>query len=258
MNNNIYTVNFTTANIAVVILIFIAGLFVGSFLNICIYSIPRNQSIVDSIKHLITRNRNCKFYTECRIRSILVELLTGLTYMLLYLKYGLSIDFFACIYIMGILLVVLFIDIDKKIIPDKLVLAGLAGGFFLFIYNLFQPVIIFGDRKWWNPILGAVTGSGILFLTSLTALLFYKTDQAIGMGDVKIFIPIGFFLGWKMTIVALLVSIFLGGFTSFILIIFRVKNRKSTIAFGPFIVTGTFVTLLWGWDILKWYLGILF
>jgi leader peptidase (prepilin peptidase)/N-methyltransferase len=77
----------------------------------------------------------------------------------------------------------------------------------------------------------------------------------MGMGDVKIFAPIGLFLGWKMTIVALILSIFAGGFISLILIVFRIKDRKSTIPFGPFIVISTLVTLMWGWDIVRWYLA---
>jgi leader peptidase (prepilin peptidase)/N-methyltransferase len=75
------------------------------------------------------------------------------------------------------------------------------------------------------------------------------------MGDVKLMAPIGLFLGWKLCLLALLLSIISAGLTSLVLIIFGFKKKKDTIPFGPFIVAGTFTTLMWGFDILNWYFG---
>jgi leader peptidase (prepilin peptidase) / N-methyltransferase len=256
------------------IYIFILGLLIGSFLNVCIYRIPKEESIINPPSHctncgarltpldlvpvfsfLVLRGK-CR-YCGIKIskRYPAIELLTALTFVVLFNKYSLSIDFLAAAFLISILITVFFIDLEHKIIPDGLVITGLVGGLLLIVYNLFKPVQIFGDRAWWTPLAGILPGSGFLFLVALIGIIIYKTDDAMGMGDVKIFAPIGIFLGWKMTIVALLLSIFLGGISSLILLCTGVKERKSTIPFGPFIVVGTFITLMWGWDIVSWYIS---
>jgi leader peptidase (prepilin peptidase)/N-methyltransferase len=103
-------------------------------------------------------------------------------------------------------------------------------------------------------LLGILPGSGILFFVALIGLIIYKSDEAMGMGDVKIFAPIGIFLGWKLCFLALLISIVFAGVFSLLLILTGVKKRKDTIPFGPFIVAGTFVTMMWGTEILNWYI----
>jgi len=254
--------------------VFILGLIIGSFLNVCIYRLPLEQSIIKPPSHCINcgtrlelldlvpvlsyiflkgKCRHCGVKISAKYPA--VELLTALLFTLLFYKYSLSIYFIAAIYITAILIAVFFIDYEHKIIPDELVIAGLVGGIILVIYNIFNPIWIYGDRNWWNPLVGMVTGSGFLFIVALIGLIIYKTDDAMGMGDVKIFAPIGIFLGWKMTILALTISIFLCGIISLSLIITRLKSRQDAIPFGPFIVIGTFVTLMWGWDILNWYIA---
>jgi len=152
---------------------------------------------------------------------------------------------------------VFFIDIDHKIIPDELVVTGLAAGAIIIIYNIFFPMQIYRGGQWWDPIVGMIVGSGTLLVIGLIGMIIYKTDEAMGGGDIKIFAPIGIFLGWKMTLLALLLSVVLAGLISFILIILKVKDRRSTIPFGPFIVMGTFITYLYGWDILEFYISTL-
>jgi len=258
------------------IVVFILGLVIGSFLNVCIYRIPLGESIVAPPSHCKACGTRLKPYDlipvlswiflkgRCRYcgekisaRYMLVELLTGFVFVLLFYKYSLTVDFLASAFIMSILIAVFFIDMDHGIIPDGLVLAGLAGGILLILYNFFQPVEIFRDRSWWNPVLGIFTGSGILFLIAVIGMIVYKTDNVMGMGDVKIFAPIGAFLGWRMCLMALIVAIFLAGLTSLLLVVLKIKERKSTIPFGPFIVTGTFITIMWGRDILNWYLYVI-
>ncbi|MCR4434242.1 MAG: prepilin peptidase [Clostridiales bacterium] len=255
-----------------IFLILCMGLIIGSFLNVCIYRIPLGESVVEPPSHCTNCGTRLKpvdlvpvlsfmfLKGKCRYcgakvsaRYPAVELITALVFMLLFSRYGLTVDFLAAIYLMSILIAVFFIDMDHKIIPDGLVLAGLAGGVLLTAYNIFNRVGIYGDRNWWNPLLGGVAGSGFLFLVALIGALAYKTDEAMGMGDVKIFLPIGMFLGWRMTVIALLLSIFAGGIASLFLILTRKKERRGTIPFGPFIATGTFMALMWGWDLLGWY-----
>ncbi len=251
------------------------GLVIGSFLNVVIYRLEKGESIVTPSSHCTACGTGLKpldlipvfSYTflkgKCRycsekvsIRYPLVEFLTSVVFLILFLRYGLTMDFLFSIYIMSILIAVFFIDLDIKIIPDQLVLAGLMGGVVPFVYNLFSPVVIYGDGRWFNPIIGMFSSSGILFLVALISFAIYKSDEAMGMGDVKIFAPIGLFLGWRMASVALVVAIILGGIAGLILLITGKKKRKEGIPFGPFIVTAVFITLLYGWHILNWYISL--
>nr|WP_282433441.1 A24 family peptidase [Desulfosporosinus sp. OT] len=257
--------------------VFIFGLIIGSFLNVCIYRIPREESIVSPPSHcpncgtrlksfdlipllsyLFYRGR-CR-YCDLKIspRYFLVEMLTGVLSVTLFFKYGLTIDFATFLFLTYILIAVFFIDLDHQIIPNELVIVGLIGGAVLFVYNLFLPFQILSDRLWWNPLVGLVTGSGLLLSVAFIGYFLYHNDEVMGMGDVKLFLPIGLFLGWRMTLLALYISILLGGTSSLMLIFLGKANRKSMIPFGPFIVIGVFVTIMWGWDIVHWYVRTFF
>lgn len=235
----------------IVLVVFIVGVITGYFINICICRIPKGESVFTITNYCA----HCD--TRSKIRSLLVRFITGLVFVALLYKYGLTIEYIGHLYLTSVLVIVFFIDFEHKIIPNELVIAGLVGGLLFVLYNLFKPIKIYGDSNWWNPFLGILVGSGFLFIIAFICMVIYKSDHALGMGDVKIFAPIGIFLGWKMTIVTLILSIFIGGFTSLVLIIFNIKGRKSTIPFGPFIAASTFITLMWGWDILKWYLNMM-
>lgn len=256
-------------------IIFIFGLIIGSFLNVCIYRIPREESIVAPPSHCPSCNARLKpmdlipllsyliYHGKCRYcrlkispRYFLVELLTGIISVAVFVKYGLTVDFVAFLFLTYILIAVFFIDLDHQIIPNELVIVGLIGGTILFVYNLFLPFQIYSDDRWWNPLLGLVSGSGFLFCVTLIGTVIYKGDDVMGMGDVKLFAPIGLFLGWRMTLLALFISIVLGGMSSLVLMLLGKANRKSMIPFGPFIVSAVFITVMWGWNILNWYLGI--
>ncbi|NMB34163.1 MAG: prepilin peptidase [Clostridium sp.] len=255
----------------------ILGLLIGSFLNVCICRIPKGESIITGRSHCTKCNHSlnvldlfpvvsflflggkCRYCKEkISPRYAIVEFLTALTYVILFHKYKISIDFFAAAYLMSILIIVFFIDLEHMIIPDGLVIAGLIGGVLLFVYNIFGFVQIYGDRNWWNPLLGGLIGFGLLFLIATLASVVYKTDEAMGGGDIKIFAPIGLFLGWRMTGIALLTSFLFGGIIGIIIIFIKGKeSRRTVFPLGPFIVLGTFFTYLFGWNVLNWYLGTL-
>jgi len=194
--------------------------------------------------------------TKISIKYTIVELLTGVIYVFALYKFGLSVEFLAAVYIMSILIAVFFIDAEHKIIPNSLVAAGIIGGAVLFVYNLFNYVSFYMDRHWWNPLAGMLAGSGILLLMAFLGRLLFRTDEAMGMGDVKILAPIGLFLGWRLTILTLFLSVFAGGIISLILIILRIKKRTDTIPFGPYIVIAVLVSLFWGQYLLNWYFNI--
>ncbi|MGI6778179.1 MAG: prepilin peptidase [Acetivibrionales bacterium] len=249
------------------------GLITGSFLNVCIYRIPEGESIIKPSSHCIKCGKKLKaadlipvfsyllLRGKCRYckvdispRYVLVEIVTAAVFLLLFIKYGLSMDFIAMAYLMAILIAVFFIDLRHKIIPNELVAAGLIGSVPVIAYNIFEPLKIYSDARWWAPLLGILPGCGFLFMVASAGFLLYGSDDAMGMGDVKIFAPIGLFLGWKMCIIALLLSIITGGVSGIILVAAKVKGRRDTIPFGPFIVLGTLIAIMWGENILGWYL----
>ncbi|NLK87012.1 MAG: prepilin peptidase [Clostridiaceae bacterium] len=258
---------------ALYVIIFILGLIVGSFVNVMICRIPEGRSIVSPpsactgcgsrltaidlvpvLSYIFLRGK-CRHCGE-RIspRYPLVELLTAVIFIVLFSKYGFTVPFFAYAYLIMLLIAVFFIDIDHRIIPNGLVLAGLAGGMLFFVYNCISPMPwIFGDSKWWTPLAGLLPGSGFLLLVAILGSLIYRTEDAMGMGDVKLMAPIGLFLGYKLCITALAASVLLGGLISMALMLFGIKKRKDTVAFGPFIVIGAFVTIMWGWELVQWF-----
>jgi leader peptidase (prepilin peptidase)/N-methyltransferase len=256
------------------LLVFISGLLAGTFVNLCIYKIPRKEPVLFTtlncdgcgkryrllclapvISYIKYGGRCCYCNKIIPWNRSAVEILTGIVFVLLFHRYGWGIEFIAFSYLMLLLVTVVFIDIRHRIIPNGIVIAGLAGGIVVFIYNLFIPFPYYGDGSWWQPLAGMLPGSLFLFLMMLAGSLIYKSDDVLGMGDVKIFAPIGMFLGWRMCIVALVLSIFAGGAGGIILMISGNKRGKDTIPFGPYIALGTILTIVAGWDVLYWYLG---
>jgi len=248
-----------------VILIFILGLIVGSFSNVCIYRIPKNESIVYPASHcpkcrskikpvdnipllsfilLKGRCRNCK--SKISIQYPIVELLTGLIYLIIYLIYGLNIQTLVYIILSSALIIIAFIDLNEQIVPDVISLPGIVIGF---IISFFVSYISFI-----NSALGVFVGGGIILVIGLTGSVIFK-KEAMGGGDVKLAAMIGAFLGWRYIIISLFLGFFIGALAGIILILSKIKSREDAIPFGPFIVLGSFITLFWGEQIISWYLG---
>jgi leader peptidase (prepilin peptidase)/N-methyltransferase len=255
--------------------VFLLGLIIGSFLNVLIYRIPEEISIVKPPSNCPKCNTRLKVVDlipvfsyvflkgKCRYcgekvssRYMLIEILTGAVFAVLFWRFGLSPEFMAFSFLMSILIAVFFIDLDHMIIPNGLVITGLIAGGILFLFNLKYGFDFYQDTSWWNPIVGMFSSSVLLTIIALVGSIIYKSE-AMGGGDLKIFLPIGIFLGWKMALIALFIAVIISGIPSMVLVIIKKANRKTTIPFGPFIVVGTFVTILFGWDILRWYLATL-
>lgn len=254
--------------------ILIFGLVIGCFLNVCIYRIPAKQSIISPPSHCTscgTRLRpldlvpvfsyiflkgKCRYCGErVSARYPIVEGLTAAVFVILYFRFSFSVEFLTAIFFSCILICLAFIDFDLKIIPNELVITGLISGVVLFVYNLFYPVSMYGDRAWYNPLIGMASGAGFLLLVAMIGSIVYKSEDAMGMGDVKLLAAVGLFLGWRLTIVALLLAVICAAITSLVLMLFKKLNIKSTVPFGPFISLGTFIALVYGWNIIEVYLG---
>ena len=110
-------------------------------------------------------------YCNARIspRYLLIELLTGFVYVIVYLRYGISVETLALLYLFSILRAVFFIDLEHMIIPNGLVLLGMAGGALVMVYNLFVPFSLYQPSRWYTPLIGMVSASGILFAIALVA-----------------------------------------------------------------------------------------
>ena len=247
------------------ILIFILGLIVGSFSNVCIYRIPKNESIIYPASHcpkccatikaidniplfsyvlLKGRCRNCK--SKISIQYPIVEFLTGLIYFIVYLIYGLSIQSLIYIVLSSALIIIAFIDFKEQIIPDEISLPGIAIGF---ATSFFVPYISF-----MNSALGILAGGGVILVIAWGGSVVFK-KEAMGGGDIKLAAMIGAFLGWKYIIISLFLGFFTGALTGIILILSKIRSKEDMIPFGPFIILGSFITLLWGEQIISWYLG---
>ena len=248
------------------------GLIIGSFLNVCIYRIPRGESIVTTPSHctgcgkklgalnlipvlsyLFQRGRCTGCGEKISPRYMLVEIMTAVLYTGMLYKYGISVEFFSAVFLSSILIVVFFIDLEHGIIPDSVVITAIIGGFVFFVINFFIPSDIYGDGNWWNPLLGAVSGSGILLLVSIVGSKLYKSEEVMGGGDIKILFPAGLFLGWRLMLTSLFLSILAAAAVSVVLMIFKIIDRKATVPFGPFIAIGMVLAITFGWQLLGIY-----
>ena len=220
----------------------------------CNRSIAR-RDMIPVISYLILRGR-CR-YCEASIpqRVFWVELSTGALFGLLYLYYDLSWELALVIVYSCILFALLLIDLERKILPNKIVYPGLLLA--LIVSGLgsifgFQPTVMahLGFKLWVvDSLIGAVTGFGFLFII---ALIF---RGGMGWGDVKFAGMIGMMVGFPLIIVALFMAIVLGGLIAGILLITKIKKRKEMIPFGPFLSVAAVLTMLYGEYILYWYLG---
>ncbi len=245
---------------------FIFGLVFGSFLNVCIYRIPRGESIVWPSSHcpvcgapispkdnipllsyalLGGKCRHC--HTRISWRYPLVEFLTGVAFAAIFWKFGPSRETLIFSVLTLLLIVISFIDIDYKLILNKITLPGIfLGGLLTIGLRVLTPK---------QALLGlAVGGGGLLLIAFLGGLLFGK--ESMGMGDIKLAAMIGIFLGVKGTAFALIMAFFIAALFSFVAMALKKATRKSQIPFGPFIAAGTLVYLFWGEQVIHWYLSV--
>ncbi|HOV26983.1 MAG TPA: prepilin peptidase [Pseudobacteroides sp.] len=256
------------------IIVFMYGLVIGSFLNVCIWRIPLGESVVKPPSHctkcgtrltaldlvplfsylfLRGKCRYCK--VKISIKYPLMELLTAIIYLPLFYKYGHNgqyIEFFAAAYLMSILIVVFFIDLKHRKIPNSLVASGLVGSIVLIVYNFFKPLYIYGDSNWWNPILGMVVSSGFIFIVSLISMGLFK-KESFGFGDIKLLFVIGAYFGWKMSLVALCATLAISALAVLVAAVLKRNDKRGNIPFGSFIAVGTYITFLFGSEITKYF-----
>jgi leader peptidase (prepilin peptidase) / N-methyltransferase len=246
----------TTGYIAVMATL--VGLVFGSFLNVVIYRLPRGESLARPGSHCPSCGHAVRWHdnipvlsfvwlrSRCRdcgarisIRYPLVEVLTGGLFLGAFLAYGVQWRALEIAVFYAALIAVTFIDFDRRIIPDKIVLPGAAAG--IVTSALLAP------ERWWQYVVAGVGAAGFLFALGML------WPGGMGFGDVKLALFMGVVLGAGV-IVALFVAFLAGGVIGGALLFAGVKKRTDKIPFGPYLSLGAVVAALSGSAILDWYL----
>ena len=234
------------------LLIFLFGAIIGSFLNVIIYRIPRGESIVLPPSHCPHCNHRLAWWDlfpvlsflwlkgRCRYcqaaiswRYPLTELLTGGLTWLWWFRYGSSgpaLASLAFLVLTYILIAIALIDLEQRIIPNRLTLPLIILGL---TFRAFQGALV-------PALLGALAGGGLLFLIALVY------PKGMGFGDVKLLAMTGIFLGWYQVLISLFVGSFLGVLVMVPLLLLKKIERKTPVPFGPFLVIGALV-VMYGW-----------
>ena len=249
----------------VVVLLF--GMSVGSFLNVCIYRLPRGLSVIRPrsmcpgcetqiasydnipvISYLWLRGR-CRHCGETiSFRYPVVELGAGLFALAIYLRYGLTLDALVLYTLVAALLAVTFIDIDHKIIPNVITFPGIAVGL---VCSFWLDHITFRES-----IAGTVLGGGILLVVAW-GYYFFTKKEGMGGGDVKLLAMIGAFLGWKAVVFTIFVGSAVGTVVGVIIMLRTKEGRKMAVPFGPFLSLGALLFIFHGPQITHWYMTLM-
>ena len=245
-----------------------AGVFgaaIGSFLHVCIYRLPRQLSIVTPPSACPNCGRRLAWYENvplvayvalggrcrsCRAaigaRYVLLELITAAIFVLETWYFGLGLLLASRLVLSSALIVLFAIDLEHHLLPNAITLPGIVVGL---LFSLAMGV-------WADALLGILLGGGSL-LALFYAWLWLRHEEALGMGDPKMLAMIGAFLGWRMTLLTLILGSFSGSIVGVGLLVSGRGHRKSMLPFGCFLAIGAAIAATAGPAILDWYLGLL-
>jgi leader peptidase (prepilin peptidase) / N-methyltransferase len=262
----------------------VLGLVIGSFLNVVILRLPHGTSIslprsrCPQCKKLIAWYDNVPIFSylalrgRCRhcqkpisARYPLVEAITGLLSVLLYFKFGLGPEWFIYLAFSGALLVLGFIDLDHRILPDPITLNGIWIGVLTSVY-LAQPspavatilratgVQVTNPRltAFFGSLLGIVFGGGLLWAVA-EAYLRLRGVEGMGFGDVKMMAMVGAFLGAPLALLTIMIGSLLGSIIGIAFIRFADKTREYELPFGTFLSFAGIISVLYGETLVRLY-----
>ena len=267
-----------------IVVMFFYGLVVGSFLNVLIYRMPREESITTPPSHCPSCNTRLRsrdliplfsfLLARCRCRYCKapiswryfgVELLTGVLFALAVSLHGFTWDTILECLFLATLVATFFIDLDHYIIPDELNLAGFVIGLARDGLKLathdpnwalariplpFSDVAVHAPRS----LAGAFFCAGALWLVALIGTWIFKKD-AMGMGDVKLAAAFGANMTAALLLVTFFVGVGLGAVIGVILMATRLRSREDMLPFGPFLVSGAVIAMFWGAPLFHWYVS---
>ena len=246
------------------IFIFIFGIVIGSFLNVCIYRIPREESIAYPASHCVSCSHKlypkdlvpvisymmlkgkCRYCNEkISVRYPIIECLNAILYLFIYYKFGPTIVTLKYCTLISILIVISAIDYKTQDIYSVTTSFGsVAASVFMII-----QYILYGESCF-DYILGGITGASVI------GLIVFIT-KGMGEGDIEIAGVCGLFVGYKMILLSLFLAIVMGGISGIIILLLKIKGAKEKIAFGPFIAIGTVISILYYGEIIWWYLKLI-
>ena len=237
---------------------FFLGTIVGSFLNVVIYRLPNNQSIIFPASHCPKCGHKLAWYDmipifsyillkgKCRyckakisIRYPIIEALTGFAFVGIGLRFGWSLQFFEYIIFASFLIAVSFTDLFYGIVPDIIVIPGAIVGF---IFSLLRGKTVF---------FSSLFGSLLLFVFFIIVILL--TKGGMGEGDATFGAMIGSFIGFKFSIATLVISFIFGSIIGILLLTFFHKKGKDSMPFGPYLAISAYIMVLYGYQIIFIY-----
>ncbi|MBI5699784.1 prepilin peptidase [Candidatus Saganbacteria bacterium] len=246
------------------IFVFVFGAIIGSFLNVCIYRLPRNQSIIFPASHCPNCDHPIAWYDnipilsylllrgKCRsckqsisLRYPLIELLNGILYLMIVSCLGFSVyglGFYFTAYFISALIVTAFSDLETGLIPDQPIFLGI-------ILGLIYGALI---GKPLDPLLGAALGFSALFAVQKLGAFIYKKD-VLGDGDLKLAAFLGAFLYAPNLFLGLFLGYLIGAVVASLLLAFKVKKLGDYIPFGPYLALGGLAALFFGPQIIDLY-----
>ena len=256
------------------LLTFVFGAIVGSFLNVCIARIPNDESVIHPPSHCPRCNARIRFYDNiplisyvvllgrCRAcgerispRYFAVELLMAALAVALYYQFGLGLAFIASFVFVAALIVISFIDLHVRIVPDVISLPGIVVGLLFSVIGRFvlnDPYELVPSP--WSSILGILIGGGVL-LALAWAYEAFTGVEGMGGGDIKLLAMIGAFLGWPSIPVTLFFSSLGGSVIGLTAMIIKGVGRKYALPFAPFLCLGALLYLFFGRELVEMYLS---
>ena len=269
-----------SAEIFTYIISFIFGSIIGSFLNVCIYRLPREESIVYPGSHCTSCDQSISFYNNIPILSYLflngkcskckskisprypiVEILTGLLFLTTVWSFGLTTQTFFYLIFLSSIVAITFIDLEHMIIPNVITYPGILVGI---LYNALKTdwgnssesisKFSFGIQDFFsllnelpilNSLFGVILGGGILLVIAYSYEII-KKRQGMGMGDVKLLAMIGAFFGWEGVLFVIFLGSILGSVIGISIIIAKKGDLKYALPFGPFLSIAAVIYIFTG------------
>ena len=250
--------SYETMTYLIYALIFIFGITIGSFLNVCIYRIPRGETVVTTPSHCMTcghklrwfellplfsyiflrgRCRSCK--SQISPQYPIIEAVNGLLYVLVFAVNGLNLISIIYALFTSALLVLTVIDWRTYEIPISI-------NIFILVLGCLKVVLDFNNFL--DYLIGFFIVSGFLVV-----LYMITKGRAIGGGDIKLMAVAGLLLGWQLIVLAFLIGCVLGSILH--LIRMKVSGAERMLAMGPYLSAGLFIAMLWGNSFINWYLS---
>ena len=244
------------------------GLVIGSFLNVCIWRMPRKESIsfppsscpkckgrirawdnIPVLSYIILggKCRSCKAAISSRYPFI--EALNAALYALVYWRFGPEWQNLPLYAFVSALVVITFIDFDHQIIPDRITIPGVVIGLLVGSLILPDPFVREVALGWKSSLIGAAAGFGLFYMIAILS------RGGMGGGDIKMMAMTGSILGWKGVLLATFAGSFIGSVYGLFLMVFRGQGRKAKVPFGPFLAMGCLLALFVGQEILRWYMN---